>query len=54
MKIIEYEDKYLENIRDLQVELEEYIIFIDKDNLDKIDNEYREKMALYELEQIKK
>ena len=36
MKIIEYEDKYLENIRDLQVELEQYIIFIDKDNLDNL------------------
>lgn len=53
MKIIEYEDKYLENIRDLLVELEEYIISIDKDNLDKIDTEYREKMALRDLENVK-
>ncbi len=34
MKIIEYEDKYLEDVKDLLVELEEYIVSIDKDNLD--------------------
>ena len=32
--IIEYEDKYLEDVRDLLVELEEYIVSIDEDNLD--------------------
>ena len=34
MKIIEYEDKYLEDVKDLLVELEEYILSIDKDNLE--------------------
>lgn len=34
MKIIEYEDKYLEDVKDLLVELEEYIVSIDKDKLD--------------------
>lgn len=34
MKVIEYQDKYLEDIKDLLVELEEYIVSIDKDNLD--------------------
>ena len=34
MKIIEYEEKYLEDVKDLLVELEEYILTIDKDNLD--------------------
>lgn len=34
MQIIEYEDKYLEDIRDLLVELEEYIVSINKDELD--------------------
>ena len=34
LKIIEYNEKYLEDVRDLLVELEEYIISIDKDNLD--------------------
>ena len=32
MEIIEYEDKYLEDVKDLLVELEEYIVLIDKDN----------------------
>ena len=32
--IIEYENKYLEDVRDLLVELEEYIVSIDEDNLD--------------------
>ena len=31
-QIIEYEEKYLEDVRDLLVELEEYILSIDKDN----------------------
>ena len=34
MKIIEYEDRYLEDVKDLLVELEEYILSIDEDNLD--------------------
>lgn len=52
-KIIEYEDKYLEDVRDLLVELEEYIILIDKDNLDHLDKDYREKMALVDLKDVK-
>ena len=36
MSIVEYEEKYLEEVRDLLVELEEYIISIDKDNLDQL------------------
>lgn len=51
--IIEYEDKYLEDIRDLLVELEEYIVSIDEDNLDIVSADYREKMALVDLEKIK-
>ena len=53
MKIIEYEDKYLEDVKDLLVELEEYIITIDKDNLDRLHPEYRDKMAILDLEEIK-
>ena len=34
MRVIEYEDKYLEDIRNLLTELEEYIVSIDKDHLD--------------------
>ena len=51
--IIEYEDKYIEDVRDLLVELEEYILTIDKDELDQLHSEYREKMALLDLEEIK-
>ena len=52
MKIIEYEDKYLEDVRDLLTELEKYIISIDKDELDQIHSEYHEKMALVDLKDI--
>jgi len=53
MQIIEYEDKYLEDIKDLLVELEEYIISIDEDNLDRLHPEYRDKMAVLDLEKVK-
>lgn len=53
MNIIEYEDKYLEDVRDLLVELEEYILTIDKDELDQLHPEYREKMALLDLQEVK-
>jgi ribosomal protein S18 acetylase RimI-like enzyme len=54
MKIIEYEEKYLEDVRDLLVELEEYILSIDKDELDQLHPEYREKMALISLNEVNK
>ena len=53
MGIVEYEEKYLEDVRDLLVELEEYIVSIDKDGLDRVHFEYREKMALLDLEEVK-
>lgn len=34
MQIVEYENKYLGDVKDLLVELEEYIVSIDKDHLD--------------------
>ena len=43
MKIIEYEDKYLEDVKDLLIELEEYILTIDKDHLDQLHPDYRDK-----------
>lgn len=52
VEIIEYEEKYLEDVRDLLAELEEYILSIDKDNLDQLHPEYREKMALLDLEEV--
>ncbi len=54
MEIIEYCEKYLEDIKDLLVELEEYIISIDKDNLDQLHSEYRDKMSILDLEEIEK
>lgn len=53
MKIIEYEEKYLEDVKDLLVELEEYILTIDKDELDTLHPDYREKMAALDLEEVK-
>ena len=52
MEIIEYEDKYLNDVRDLLVELEEYILTIDEDNLDQLHDEYWEKMAVFDLEEV--
>ena len=52
MKIIEYEDKYLEDVKDLLVELEEYILSIDQDNLDRLHEEYHDKMAILDLEEV--
>lgn len=53
MKIIEYEDKFLEDIKTLLVELEEYIVSIDEDNLDQVGEAYKEKMAVIDLEEVK-
>ena len=52
MQVIEYEDKYLEDVKDLLTELEEYIVSIDKDHLDQVHLEYREKMAVLDLEEV--
>ena len=52
IEIIEYNEKYLEDVKDLLVELEEYIISIDKDNLDIIHEEYRDKMTMIDLEEV--
>ena len=53
MQIIEYKDKYLEDVKDLLTELEEYIVSIDKDELDQVHHEYHEKMALVDLDEVK-
>lgn len=53
MEIVEYSDKYLEDVKDLLVELEEYIVSIDKDELDQLHPEYREKMAILDLEEVR-
>ncbi len=53
MEIIEYEEKYLEDVRDLLTELEEYLVSIDQDELDHVHSEYHEKMALIDLLDVK-
>lgn len=52
MEIIEYNDKYLNDVKDLLVELEEYILKIDKDKLDQLHPDYREKMAILDLKDV--
>lgn len=54
MKIIEYKDKYLKDVKDLLVELEEFIISIDIDKLDQLHLEYREKLVILDLEKVKR
>ena len=54
MKIVEYKEKYLEDVRDLLVELEEYIVSIDKDELDHVHPEYRDKKAILDLDEVNK
>ena len=53
MKIIEYEEKYLDDVRDLSTELEKYIVSIDEDELDQVHPEYHEKMAVIGLNEVK-
>jgi len=53
MEIIEYNEKYLSDVRDLLVELEEYILTIDQDHLDQLHPDYRDKMAVVDLEDVK-
>ena len=53
MEIIEYNERYLEYVKDLLVELEEYIISIDEDNLDQIHEDYHEYMAICDLKDVK-
>ena len=52
MKIIEYNDKYKEDCKDLMVELEEYIVSIDEDQLDQVGKDYREKMLELILKEV--
>ena len=54
MNIIEYEEKYIEDVKDLLTELEEYIVSIDKDNLDQVHPEYHDKMANLDLDEVYK
>ena len=52
MEIIEYNEKYKEDCKDLLVELEEYIVSIDEDHLDKVGKDYRELMLDIDLKEV--
>ena len=52
MTIIEYEDKYLEDVKDLLVELGEYIVSIDKDELEQVHPDYRDKLTMLDLKEV--
>ena len=52
ISLVEYESKYLNDVRDLLTELERYIVGIDKDHLDQVHEEYWEKMALVDLKEL--
>ena len=53
MEIIEYKEKYLEDVKDLLVELQRNNIALDKDKLEVLHPEFRDRMALLELEDIR-
>ena len=52
MKIVEFNNKYREDVKDLLVELEEYIVSIDEDHLDTVGKDYREKMIDIDLKEV--
>lgn len=52
MTVIEYDEKYREDVKDLLVELEEYIVSIDEDHLDIVGKDYREKLIDVDLKDI--
>ena len=52
MNIVEYEEKYLNDVRRLLTELEEYLVSIDKDELDQVHSDYYDKMALLDLNEV--
>ena len=54
MKIIDYSSQYDEEIKDLLVELQEYIAGIDKEKYNIITDEYREKYFKKTLSEVEK
>lgn len=52
--IIEYNEIYNENIKDLLVELQEHIVDIDEEEYNILTNEYREEYFKKTMEEIKK
>ncbi len=52
--IIEYEEKYIEEVKDLLVELQEYIVDLDKEKYNIITEEYRELYFKEKMEEMEK
>ena len=52
--IIEYNKKYDEDVKDLLVELQEYIVSIDKEKYNIITEDYREEYFKKTIEEVKK
>lgn len=51
--IIEYDDKYIEKVKDLLVELQEHIVLIDKEKYNILTDEYRDKYFMKTIKEIK-
>ncbi len=54
IEIINYDKKYEENVKDLLVELQEYIVSIDKDHYNILTDKYREKYFAKTMQEVKK
>lgn len=54
MEIIEYEEEYNESVKDLLVELQEYIASIDKEGYNILTEEFREKSFNKTMEEVSK
>ena len=52
VKIIEYDPAFRLEAQNLLVELEEHLVRVDKDHLDIVGNDYREKMLVVDLQEI--
>ena len=53
MKIIEYNSKYEEEVKDLLLELQEYIVSIDREKYNIISKDYRRDILLKTLEEVR-
>ena len=54
LKIVDYSSKYNEDIKDLLVELQEYIANLDREKYNILTNEYREKYFEKTLDEVNK
>ncbi len=53
MKIVEYEEKYIEQVKDLLIELQEYISKLDKEKYNILTPKFRNKYFLHLMEEVK-